>query len=88
MDNERRYKRLIIPYQTLINILHGTVELCDFVLPDDARVVHVQDDFQMAGIGLIIESASYEPVGLGYAVPNVHSFAMRIRRKEGTDGAN
>jgi hypothetical protein len=82
METERRYKRLLVPYQTLIGILNGTIELCDFVLPNDARVVHVQDDFQMAGIGIIVESASYEPIDLGCMIPNMYPIGMQMRRKE------
>ena len=86
-EPERRYKRLIIHYQVLINILNGTVDVTDFVLPDDAKVVHVQDDFRSGGIGVIIESASYGPVPLGHVIPDVSSFAMRVRGKERTQDA-
>ena len=80
-DDERRYKRLLVPYRTIIGILNGTVTVADFVLPDDARVIYVQDDCRYGALSVTVESATYGPVPHGSEIPAVHSFAMRVRRR-------
>lgn len=84
-DNDRRYMRLYVDYGTLISILNGVVDVSDFVLPDDAKVIHVSDDPRCAGLCIIVESATYEPVAYGAEVPPVHSFAMRVRERASKD---
>lgn len=81
---ERRYKRLYIDHSVLIGILNGIVETADFVLPDDARVVHVYTDLMRHGFAIIVESATYAPVSAGEEVPQVDTLVMRVRRKEST----
>ena len=80
-DPERRYKRLYVDHSALIGILNGVVEVADFVLPDDARVVHVYTDLMRHGFAVIVESATYDPVPAGEEVPQVHALAMRVRQK-------
>ena len=80
---ERRYRILYVPVQTIIGVLHGEIALVDFDLPDDARAVDFSYSFERDALGLIIRSAEFEPVTYGAEIPPL--YAMGIATKRLTD---
>lgn len=80
MDKERRYRMLMIEEQAILAILRGELELVQFDLPDDARVVAIQPDFQSQALAIAIESAMFDPVPLGMEIPRLIQYPA-FRRK-------
>lgn len=78
MKNERRYRIIYAPVNTLVAILHGRVRVVDFDLPSDVRVVHVAYDLQRDALALIVESADFEPVPLGCEIPPLYAMGFTL----------
>lgn len=76
-EAERRYRLCYVNNRTIRDILNGDVTVASFDVPDDARVVHVFEDFQRDAFGVVFESVMFEPVPLGEIPPQLPPLGVR-----------
>ena len=78
---ERRYRIIYASNDVLLGILNNRLTVHDFDLPDDARVVGVDRDFQRDAIAIIVQSAEFDPVPLGDTIPTLYPYGFKLSHK-------
>lgn len=68
MDSKNRVVRIGLSRRTFEGILRGTLRFVG--LPADFEVVRVYDDYQCDGIGVVVRSATFDPVDPGNCIPS------------------
>lgn len=77
--NEDRLMRLHIPDSFILGFLAGRVTLDDADLPSDACVTRAYYEYERRSLCLIVQSASFEKVEMGYTIPSLPPLRMRTK---------
>jgi hypothetical protein len=67
--NKHRLMRLHIPYNLIMSVFSGRIQLDDADLPKDAEVVQVHHDYERQSLCLFLQSEQFEVVEQGHTVP-------------------
>ena len=78
--DERRLRRLIIPERAIVDLLNGHITFDKIDLPDDARAVGAYAEWAHKGIGVVVESATFDEVEAGAEIPLL-PLLLGIRRR-------